>query len=103
MTIDLTQILIAVITLIFGLISRYAIPYLKEKLDNNQMDLLNIAVRTAVYAAEQIFGSEQGVEKKKYVVKLLADQGYILDIDNVDEKLNALIEAMVKELNIDQK
>lgn len=101
MTIDLTQIILAVITLIFGLLMRYVIPVAKEKLDSNQMELLRIAVKTAVYAADMIYNSDQGKEKKEYVVKLLAEQGYILDPTQIEEKTNALIEAMVKELKIE--
>lgn len=66
------------------------------------MELLRIAVKTAVYAAEQIYGSEQGQKKKAYVIELLAEEGYILDIDNVSATMDALIEAMVKELNMEQ-
>ena len=101
MTIDLTQIILAVITLIFGLLMRYVIPVAKEKLDSNQMELLRIAVKTAVYAADMIYNSDQGKEKKEYVIKLLAEQGYILDPTQIEEKTNALIEAMVKELKIE--
>ena len=66
------------------------------------MELLRIAVKTGVYAAEQIFGSKQGAEKKAYVIDLLAKEGYILDIDNVSAAVDAMIEAMVKELNMEQ-
>lgn len=103
MQIDLTQIILCVITLIFGLITRYLIPYTKERLDTNQMEILRIAVKTAVYAAEQLYNSDQGREKKEYVIKLLAEQGYILDPDRVAETTNALIEAMVQELKLEQK
>ena len=100
--IDLTQIILAVITLLFGLITRYVIPYAKAKLNANQMESLTIAVKTAVYAAEMLYNSEQGKEKKAYVIKLLADQGYILDTSAVEATTDALIEAMVKELKIEQ-
>ena len=102
MQIDLTQIILCVITLIFGLITRYAIPYVKDKLDNNKKDLLRIAIKTAVYAAEQIYHADQGQEKMKYVVALLYQQGFILDPDQIEETTRAQIEAMVKELKIEQ-
>lgn len=101
MTIDLTQIILAVITLIFGILMRYVIPVVKDKLDNNQKELLLIAVRTAVYAAEQLYNSDQGKEKLAYVVNLLHEQGYILDPDQVEDTTRALIEAVVKELKIE--
>lgn len=103
MTIDLTQIILAVITLIFGILMRYVIPYAKDKLNDNQMEILRIAVKTAVYAAEQLYGSKQGQEKLKYVIDLLHQQGYIVDVDNVETTTRALIESIVKELSIEQK
>lgn len=103
MTIDLTQIILAVITLIFGILMRYVIPAAKEKLDTNQMEMLRIAVKTAVYAAEQLYNSDQGQEKLAYVVELLHKQGYILDPEKVEDTTRALIEAMVRELHIEQE
>ena len=103
MTIDLTQIILAVITLIFGILMRYVIPAAKEKLDTQQMEMLRIAVKTAVYAAEQLYNSDQGQEKLAYVVELLHKQGYILDPEKVEDTTRALIEAMVRELHIEQE
>ena len=102
MTIDLTQIIMAVLTLLFGLLMRYVIPVAKDKLDGNQMELLRIAVKTAVYAAEKLYGSKQGQEKLAYVIDLLYQQGYIVDKNQVEDTTRALIEAMVKELEIEQ-
>lgn len=103
MQIDLTQIILAVITLIFGILMRYVIPVAKSKLTDNQMELLRIAVKTAVYAAEQLYGSKQGQEKLKYVIDLLHQQGYIVDVNNVETTIRALIESIVKELNLEQE
>ena len=102
MQIDLTQIILAIITLIFGILMRYVIPQAKSKLNTDQMELLRIAVKTAVYAAEQMYNSNQGQEKLAYVVDLLHKQGYILDPKQVEDTTRALIEAMVKELKIEQ-
>ena len=102
MQIDLTQIILAVITLIFGILMRYVIPQAKSKLNTDQMELLRIAVKTAVYAAEQMYNSNQGQEKLAYVVDLLHKQGYILDPKQVEDTTRALIEAMVKELKLEQ-
>lgn len=97
MTIDLTQIILAVITLIGGIIARYLIPWIKGKLNDQQSETLNGMIRVAVFAAEQIFNSTEGKAKKEYVQKLLADNGWDIDSALVD----AAIEAMVKELRIE--
>ena len=101
MQIDLTQIILAVATLIFGILMRYAIPYAKSKLNADQMELLRIAVKTAVYAADQLYTSDQGQKKLHYVIDLLWQQGYIVDPAKVDDSIRAMIEAMVKELKLE--
>ena len=80
---------------------RYVIPVAKEKLDENQMEFLRIAVKTAVYAAEKIYGSKQGQEKLAYVIRILAEQGYVVDSNNIEDNIRVLIEAAVKELEIE--
>ena len=49
----------------------------------------------AVQAAEQLFGPKTGQQKKQYVVDLLTDLGIV-----VTDKVDAMIEAAVGELNI---
>ena len=98
MTIDLTQIILAIITLIGAILTGFIIPWLKTKLDDRQYNVFATLVRVGVYAAEQLFASEQWKEKKEYVVNLLLENGYTVDATAVD----ALIEATVRELRIEQ-
>ena len=97
MTIDLTQIILAVITVIGAIITRYLIPWIKSKLDERQYDVFNGLVRVGVFAAEQLYNSGKIHDKKQYVLELLKGNGYQID----DESVNALIEATVKELKIE--
>ena len=98
MNIDLTKILLAIITLVGTVISGFVIPWLKNKLTDHQYDTLAALVRVGVFAAEQLFTTEQWKEKKQYVVDLLKENGYSVDTTAVD----ALIEATVRELRIEQ-
>ena len=98
MTIDLTQIILAVITLIGALITRYLIPWIKEKTNEKQFEALKILAKVGVYAAEQLFSTEQWKEKKQYVLDFLKQNGYEIDAPAVD----ALIESLVRELRIEQ-
>lgn len=98
MTIDLTQIILAVITLIGALITRYLIPWIKEKTNEKQFEALKLLAKVGVYAAEQIFSTEQWKEKKQYVLDFLKKNGYEVDAPAVD----ALIESLVRELRIEQ-
>lgn len=101
-TIDLTPIILSVITIIFGLLSKYVIPNIKAKTTANQREVIQAAVKTAVYGIEQLYKSTPGQEKKKKVIEELYKQGYILDMDNIEESMDLMIERFVKELNIEQ-
>jgi len=102
MQIDITQIALALIALMSAVVTGFIIPWLKskinvnnDKLTDNQRMLIDLAIDTAVTAAEQLFNSEEGQKKKAYVINVLAEQGYILDKEKVDEAMNAAIEAAV--------
>ena len=102
MTIDLTQIILAFLSLVFALIARYIIPWLKSKIDvengkvtENQAMLIKMAIKTAVTAAEQLYTSAEGEKKKSYVINILESQGYTVDKGAID----SAIEAAVYELH----
>ena len=102
MTIDLTQIILAIIALISAILTGFVIPWLKKKVDvengkvtETQAALLKLAVSTAVKAAEQLYNSSEGQEKKNYVLNILKEQGYQIDSGAID----AAIEAAVLELH----
>ena len=103
MNIDLTQIILAIIAVISSIITTFLVPYLKAKLDveksnltENQANMLRLAITTAVTAAEQLYKSEEGQQKKAYVLNLLKQQGY--DVDSA--VLDAAVEAEVKNLKM---
>ena len=93
---DITHIFEAVAALIAALITAFVIPYIKSKTTAEQQKEINAWVKIAVAAAEQIYvGSGRGEEKKAYVIDWLRSHGITVD----EEKLDALIEAAVYELN----
>lgn len=102
MTIDLTQIILAVITLLFGILMKYVIPNVKSKTDANQLELIRAAVKTAVYAVEQLYKSKPGQEKKALVIQYLKNNGFEFNDKEVETTLSYLIEEAVKALNLEQ-
>lgn len=100
---DITYIIMGVILIIFGIIMRFVIPFLRTKMNVNQIATLKQVVNIAVYAAEQILGPKMGKDKKAfaldYVKKLLAKFNLTFDETVID----AAIEAQVKELKIEVK
>lgn len=102
MQIDLTQIILAIITLIGALLTRYVIPNIKAKTNASQMELIRAAVKSAVYAVEQLYKSKPGQEKKQMVIDFLKEQGYVLDDKEIETSISYMIEEIVKELNLEQ-
>ena len=96
MTFDITPIVEAVVAVVCAVVTCVLIPYIKSKTTAEQQKEINAWVKIAVAAAEQIFaGSGRGEEKKEYVVQWLKDRGITVDA----EKIDAMIEAAVYELN----
>ena len=100
---DITYIIIGVILIIFGVIARFVIPFLRTKMSVDQMATLKQVVNIAVYAAEQILGPKMGKDKKafalEYAKKLLSKFNLTFD----EAAIDAAIEAQVKELKIEVK
>ena len=94
MNIDFTDIFEGIIMLLSAVITTFLIPMLRQKLSDDKRDKLIFWVRTAVKAAEQIYGSKTGQQKKDYVVAFLLSKGIVIDIDEV----TALIESEVYKL-----
>ena len=99
MKIDLTPILQAIISLIAIIITYRLVPWLKSKLDNQDMENLKTAARVVVFAAEQLFDTGVIVDKLNYAMARLEEQGWDLD----KETLRDVIESAVKELKVESK
>lgn len=95
---DYTGIIEIVISLISALITAFVIPLLKQKLSECKQEKLKFWVETAVAAAEQIYGSKTGQQKKNYVVNFLLSKGIVVNVDEVA----ALIESEVYKLSAGQ-
>ena len=81
------------------LITRYAIPWIKAKTENEVMSTIIDLVAQAVLAAEQCHQAEPGPERKAIVTKFIKT---ILEQKNLalsDEELDMMIEAAVKLMN----
>jgi hypothetical protein len=87
--IDLTPVIQAIIALLAALVTYKLIPWIKSKTTVEQQTALNIAARTLVFAAEQIYGDGKGADKFDFVVMKLQEHGFTAD--------PAVIEAAVRE------
>ena len=94
MEFDITEIVEAVIILASAVITTFVVPVLKQKLSAEKRQKLLFWIETAVNAAEQLYGSKTGQQKKEYVVSFFLSKGIVADIDEV----TALIESEVYKL-----
>lgn len=99
----LFEILQAVVLLVIVLLTRYAVPWIRQQTENTRYDWLVQCAELAVRSAEQtILGNKTGAEKKAIVTKFLKDQLQAKKIALTEEQLNTLIEAAVYELKKEQ-
>lgn len=94
MNFDITDIIEAAVVLISALITTFLLPYLRQRLSDEKRQKLIFWIETAVKAAEQLYGSKAGQQKKEYVVAFLLSKGIVANIDEV----TALIESEVYKL-----
>lgn len=94
MNIDYTELMQAVITLVSVVITTFLVPLIKKKLNAEKLEELRKWVEVAVNAAEQLYASKTGQQKKEFVVAFLLSKGIVFDVDEV----NALIESEVHKL-----
>ena len=92
--IDYTELIQTIIALASVLVTTFVIPLLKRKLSSEKLEELKKWAGIAVKAAEQIYGSKAGQQKKEFVVSFMLSKGIVFDVDEV----NAAIEAEVYKL-----
>lgn len=110
MTIDLTQIIIALIGLLGTILTAYGIPFikqktneLKEKTSETTYNTIMSICQTAVYFVEQWYKTCDGEEKKQHAIEHvqaeLAERNLTVDLDLI----SSYIESEVLKLKIAMK
>lgn len=99
----LFQIILAVIPVLGTILTVYIIPLIKEKIGNENLAKYEYWVNIAVKAAELMWKETgHGEDKKQYVIKFMNSMFNSKKTVITEEQLNALIEAAVKQLKIDE-
>ena len=103
MTIDITQIVVAVIGLLSAVLTAFIVPWIKSKTSISQQSIIETLARSAVCAAQQIFGTDEGQQKKEYAVhrveEALKAYGIKIDADRISEAIEAALKAVKLESN----
>ena len=92
MNINLTPIIEAVIALAVALTTTFLLPWIRTKLSAEKLAKVRMLVTVAVEAAEQIYdGTGRGAEKKKYVLEYLVGHGYTVDVETIENMIEAAV------------
>lgn len=98
---DITlKVLLAIISVLGTILTYFVIPYLRTKIDANNLNKYKEWTKSAVKCAEMIYNeSGMGKVKKEYVIKFIADMINKEKVHITEEQINVLIESAVEELN----
>lgn len=97
MTVNLTPLMQALLSLLAVLITYYLIPWIKAKTTAQKQAEINAWVKIVVQAAEQLFtGPGQGAVKKAYVLEFLESKGFSVDTAELDKMIEAAVLAVNK-------
>lgn len=91
---DVTVLFEAIVSLLSAVITCFIIPLIKQRFSNEKQQKIKFWVNEAVKAAEQLYKTSSGQEKKEYVVSFLLSKGLVFDVDEV----SAMIESSVYEM-----
>ena len=95
---ELTEIVKIIIELVAATASLWLIPWLRAKLNAEQVSDMLRWVEIAVSAAEQLFDSVQGDAKKNYVLGFLRYKGYEVDAEELVTAIEAAVLRLHKEI-----
>lgn len=88
---NITPIVNAAITLLVAIVTAFVVPWLKNKIGQQNMDEFLAWVNIAVAAAEQLYDSTDGEKKKQYVLAYLENKGFSVDEEDVDNAIEAAV------------
>ncbi len=94
--------IIKVVVMVAALvITRYVIPWVRERIGADKLALVEKWARYAVLKAQQVMWADNGPERKAYVTEFLKELLIEKNIALSDEQLDILIEAAVKQMKIE--
>ena len=95
---SINEIVSLVLKVICFVAIAFVIPYVKKKYSQQQLQEINEKIQTYVEAAEQVFGKDQGKEKKEWVRNKLEAMGIDVDLDYIDAAIEGFVLILHNEL-----
>ena len=88
---SINEIISIILKVVCFILITFIIPYVKRKYSQQQLEDINAKIQTYVEAADQIFGRDQGAEKKEWVRERLAAHGIDVDLNLIDAEIEAYV------------
>lgn len=98
----LFEIIKVVVLVAVLVVTRYLIPWLKDKIGAEKLVQIEKWVKYAVEMAQQVHWSQPGEDRKAIVTEFLRDILIAKNISISEKQLDVLIEAAVKEMKIQE-
>lgn len=95
----MVKIIELAIVIVFTLIARYVVPFIKQLTENEKIAAATSWIQDAVDAAEQTMKANKGHEKKAVVTEYLKKILTAKNISISDDQLDTMIEAAVFAMN----
>lgn len=99
-TLEALKLLIMILAMVM---TRYVVPWLKAKTENETMQAVIDWTMQAVLAAEQAHQAQSGAERKYIVTEFIKQILIQKNISLSDEELSMLIESAVRQMNYEEK
>ena len=93
--INLTQIIVALIVLLFSVITGYVIPLIKSKTSEHTYKILEMACQSAVFFAQQWYKQEDGEIKKEKAIEYVENW---LNARNIKVDMHLVADTIEAEL-----
>ena len=95
---DLTQIIVAVIVLLFSVLTGYIIPLIKSRTSEHTYKMLEMGCAAAVYFAQQWYKQEDGEIKKEKAIEYVENWLKVRNIKVDMHLVSDTIEAELKKI-----
>ena len=97
---DLTPVINAFIALVAALVTAFVIPWIRRNTSAKDREELLKWVEIAVMAAQQLYHQLNGEERKKYVLDFLAQKGYDVSSEEIENAIEAAVLKLHQELEM---
>jgi len=95
---DLTPVINAFIALVATIITAFVVPWIKRNTSAQAREALLKWVVIAVMAAQQLHYQLKGEERKQYVLDFLAQKGYDVSSEEIENAIEAAVLKLHQEL-----